>query len=120
MYVIHASNTAFEEYEDKDLDLDRAKEKKISKLITQIKTQKIIHPDIHISKNLRRLNEFKKGHLADFTEGLMYDLEIGEDYFYIEKQFTDARYITIRYFAEEKDGNYYEHLEKIRAKAGEA
>ena len=56
MYVIHASNTAFEEYEDKDLDLDRAKEKKISKLITQIKTQKIIHPDIHISKNLRRLN----------------------------------------------------------------
>lgn len=107
MYIIHSNSEKKREY-TKEESLNSVMKRKIGKLITQIKTQKVIHPELDVSADVTALEKFRKGTLKGEIHGLAYEIARDDSSFFIRKIFDDTfNYHTARYYSLSKDDNYY-------------
>ncbi|MBR0417880.1 MAG: hypothetical protein IJI66_01780 [Erysipelotrichaceae bacterium] len=113
MYVIHNSSERSREYVSEDT-LEYVTKKKISKLIQQIKTQKILKPEIVCDEVIIGLENFTQGEMEATIGNLHFELKRDENSFYITKSFKDDYpFTTMRYYSLTKDDRYEEYR-KIR------
>ena len=105
MYHLHITADKCTEHEENDENLDKLVRKKLDKLITQIKTKKIIDPSIDTSI-VSDLENFKEGELMGSIPGIRFIIKKNDNSFYLEKIFTNDKYVTLRYYSRNKDDNY--------------
>ena len=107
LYVIHKNSEKHDEYETSNETLNSLKIRKIQKLITQIKTQKILHPEIPAGELIDELINLKKGRIEKDITGLSYIVEMDEDSFFIFKDFHDSyNYRTMRFASKSQNARY--------------
>lgn len=111
MYTIHKTSEKEEEKIVNDETLDQIFQRKKNKLIIQIKTQKILHPEIEVQSMIDAINDFKEGGFISQVEGIWFELRKDPQSFYICKKFAIG-YKTMRYYSLSKDRNY-EYFKKV-------
>ncbi len=112
MFHLHITKDKQTEYEEVEESLDAITERKIRKLITQIKTRKVVDPTIDISI-VEELEKFKSGKLQGSIPGLYFIIERNDDSLYLEKVFSNDHYVTLRYYSLERNDKFEEIKEHM-------
>ena len=89
-------------------------DKKIKKLITQVKAQKILNPDLKCDGIIEKLEKFSSGKMKKKIGLLQFEIIRDDTSFYIYKKFNNTYpYTTMRYYSLSKDDNY-DKYKKVR------
>ena len=106
MYALHKSNEKEEEFTTEE-SLSSIFQRKISKLVSQLKLQKILHPEYDVDLIIDELLKFKEGETGYSIGNITYYIQKNEGDLYISKEFKDyPRYRTKRYYSEKQDEKY--------------